>query len=117
MLPKQANDIAVISLTARSMQDMIFICEQHSLNWSFTFSLYKSQIINFCRATNSRFFLFNMEVHSINAIKHVSITLNKNLNSSDRTLNACKAIKSVTDTIAIRVSHIWNKPECKHKTN
>jgi len=97
--PTQADDIAVISPTTSNMQDMLLTCQQYSLKWRFKFSSLKSQMINFCKDNDPLFLLYSKQLPSTNSIKHVGITLNKHLNNWDRTLEACKTIKSTSMAI------------------
>ena len=94
--PTQADDIAIISPSPSNMQNMLLTCQQYSLKWRFRFSSLKSQVVNFCKDTDPHILLYENELPCTHSIKHVGTILNKDLNNWDRTVAACKTIKSTS---------------------
>ena len=57
--PTQADDIALISPSARNMQDMLLMCENYSSKWRFTFSSQKVKYYTLAQNV-MRAFLFTL---------------------------------------------------------
>jgi hypothetical protein len=94
--PTQADDIALISPSPRNMQDMLLLCQKYSSKWRFTFSSQKSQMINFATERDPIYLLYNKQLPNSTYVKHVGITLNKNFDHWERTMESCKIIKSTS---------------------
>ena len=94
--PTQADDIALISPSPRNIQDMLLICQNYSSKWRFTFSSQKSQVINFGKKHDPLFFLYDKQLPNTTSVKHVGISLQKDLDHWDRTVEACKTMKSTS---------------------
>ncbi|XP_071177954.1 uncharacterized protein [Mytilus edulis] len=95
--PVQADDIALISPTFSGMQYMIDICYNYSVKWKFEFSPSKSQVLIFSKRTETyRDLKLNTDIIPVcNSVKHVGILLDARFNSAERTLAACRTIRSV----------------------
>ena len=94
--PTQAGDIALISPSARNMQDMLLMCEKYSSKWRFTFSSPKCQILHFSRESDAGVSLYNKQLPKTTSIKHVGIKLQANCDHLIRTAETCKSIKSTS---------------------
>ena len=94
--PVQADYIALISSTYPMMQCMIDICFNYSVKWKFEFSPTKSQVIDFQPRHNntSNLKINNVIIPAVNSVKHVGILLNSKFNSLERTIAACRTIRS-----------------------
>ncbi|CAG2202183.1 unnamed protein product [Mytilus edulis] len=99
--PVQADDIALISPTFSGMQCMIDICYNYSVKWKFEFSPSKSQVLIFSKRTETyRDLKLNTDIIPVcNSVKHVGIILDARFNSTERTLAACRTIRSVCMSI------------------
>ena len=97
--PTQADDIALISPSARNMQDMLLMCENKISKWRFSFSSQKSQIINFSRERDACFSLYNKQLPQTTSIKHVGIQLHANFDHWERTAETSTSIKSTSKAL------------------
>jgi hypothetical protein len=98
--PVQADDIALISSNVPFMQSLIDICVQYSKRWKFKFSPVKSQVMKFMKHTmliNLR--LDNNIIPECKTLKHVGIILENGFNSTERTITACRLIRSLSMSI------------------
>ena len=75
--PTQADDIAVISPSARNMQDMLLMCENCTSKWRFTFSSSKKRSNNKLKPDAS-FSLYNKQLPTTTSIMHVGIKMDAN---------------------------------------
>ena len=98
--PVQADDIALITCNEFLMQEMINICAKYSHKWKFNFSQSKSQVMTFSkRSLEPKLTLNNGTLPVCTSTKHVGITLNNRFDSLERTLSACRTIRSLCMTI------------------
>lgn len=101
-VPTQADDICLVSNKVNELQKMVHMCEQYSINWRFQFSASKSNIVSFRSnhtsklLNNKNLTLFDSVIPITEEITHVGIVLNAHNNSIERTVKACKVLKSVT---------------------
>ena len=98
--PVQADDIALISSNVPFMQSLIDICVQYSKRWKFKFSPVKSQVMKFMKHTmliNLR--LDNNIIPECKTLKHVGIIIENGFNSTERTITACRLIRSLNMSI------------------
>ena len=82
------------------MQSLIDICVQYSKRWKFKFSPVKSQVMKFTNHTmhiNLR--LDNNNIPECKTLKHVGIILENGFNSTERTITACRLIRSLSMSI------------------
>ena len=114
--PVQADDIALISSNEQVMQEMIDICAEYSRKWKFNFSQAKSQVMIFSkRPIEVNLTLIAGLLPSVfNLLKHVGITLDNKFNSTERTLAACRTIRSLSMSIILQGVHpsILNPKTC-----
>ncbi|CAG2213722.1 unnamed protein product [Mytilus edulis] len=93
--PVQADDIALISTNCCNMQTMVTICENYSIDWKFKFNPLKSIQLNFSKSKqHTDILLYNSSIQLEISARHVGVLLNSNLNSMDRTLQACRTLRS-----------------------
>jgi hypothetical protein len=98
--PVQADDIALISSNVPFMQSLIDICVQYSKRWKFKFCPVKNQVMKFTKHTmhiNLR--LDNNIIPECKTLKHVGIILENGFNSTERTITACRLIRSLSMSI------------------
>ncbi|KAK6186686.1 hypothetical protein SNE40_005971 [Patella caerulea] len=102
--PTQADDVAIVSSSLIGLQRLLQICETYSRRWRFCFSPTKSVILNFSISTKSiekeQIYLCNHELPIVSTVKHVGITLSDTFKSKDRTIGACRAIRSGVTVLA-----------------
>ena len=98
--PVQADDIALIASNETYMQSLINICYEYSQQWKFKFSQAKSQVMVFStRAIRTDLKLNHVGIPVCNSVKHVGITINDKFNSMDRTIAACRTIRSLSMSV------------------
>ena len=94
--PTQAGVTALISPSARNMQDKLLMCEKYNSKWRFTFSSPKCQILHFSTERDAGVSLYNKQLPKTTSIKHVGIKLQANCDHLTRTAETCKLIKSTS---------------------
>jgi len=80
-----------------AMQCLINICESYSREWAFKFSPAKSNVLlyskrrknNTCNLT-----LYEDPIPIVTSAKHVGVLLNRDFNSLEQTLNACRVLRT-----------------------
>jgi hypothetical protein len=99
--PFQADDVALISISPSSLQDMINTCVTYSQKWRFDFNHTKTKVLVFGETQTQaqklgpqrKWTLNNVALVEVTEEKHVGIMLNTDLHSMDRTVSACKKAK------------------------
>ncbi|VDH90704.1 Hypothetical predicted protein [Mytilus galloprovincialis] len=104
--PVQADDIALIATNCVSTQRMVTICENYSNMWSFTFSPAKSKLLQFGkRRTSTPTYLYQEPINYVTSARHIGIQLDTSLKTTDRTLKACRTLRSTTTSVIVTP---WN---------
>lgn len=94
--PVQADDIALLSCNENSMHQMINICAEYSEKLKFEFSQAKSQIMIFTkRPIDINLTLHGRLIPICRSVKHVGLILDNKFNSTERTISACRTIRSL----------------------
>ena len=77
------------------MQTMVHICEQYSVDWKFKFNPQKSIQLYFTNSLRKKdILLYGSCIPVETSAKHVGVLLNTKFNSMDRTLRACRTLRS-----------------------
>ncbi|CAG2229892.1 unnamed protein product [Mytilus edulis] len=98
--PVQADDIAIIATNCVSTQRMVTICENYSNMWGFTFSPAKSKLLQFGkRRTSTPTYLYQEPINYVTSARHIGIQLDTSLKTMDRTLKACRTLRSTTTSV------------------
>jgi len=98
--PVQADDISIITTNRQSSQNMVDICEQYSVNWSFTFSANKSKILPCGKQTTGHdVLLYNEPIPYVLSAKQVGITLYSNLRTMDRKIETCRILRATAVSV------------------
>ena len=98
--PVQADDIALVTSNEHNMQTLINMCVNYSQRWKFQFSPTKSQAMSFSkRKLSHNLRLDGRTIPSCETLKHVGIVLEHGFNSTERTISACRSIKSTSMSI------------------
>ena len=93
--PVQADDISIIATNRESAQCLANICEQYSKDWSFSFSPSKSKFLQFGKkSSGSEIRLGNEPILQVTSARHVGIELHTSLKTVERTLKACRKLRS-----------------------
>ena len=93
--PVQADDISIIATNRESAQCLANICEQYSKDWSFSFSPSKSKFLQFGKkSSGSEIRLGNKPILQVTSARHVGIELHTSLKTVERTLKACRKLRS-----------------------
>ena len=98
--PVLADDISLVATSRESAQEMVLICENYSKAWSFSFSAGKSKFLQFGKRTlGQNIVLYNEPILPVSCAKHVGIMLDTSLKTMDRTLKACRTIRSTAASV------------------
>ncbi|CAC5396552.1 unnamed protein product [Mytilus coruscus] len=93
--PVQADDIALISTNFCNMQTMVAVCENYSIDWKFKFKPLKSIQLNFSKSKqHTDIQLYNSSIPLEISARHEGVLLKSKLNFMDRTLEACRTLRS-----------------------
>ena len=93
----QADDIALMATSEYGMPSLINICESHSREWAFKFSLAKSNILLYSKQSKNitcNLTLYKDPISMVTSAKHVGVPLNSDFNSVEQTLNACRFLRT-----------------------
>jgi hypothetical protein len=113
----QADDIALVALTAQSLQELISLCEQYSVTWRFRYNHTKAKALVFGESARRKnalkcgraFTLYHNAIEELDSYTHVGVNLSVYFNTKQRIDDAVTKMRSTLMAIigsGVKLSHM-----------